>query len=125
MSEGNFSIEPIQKRVLRYDPRCLDAPYEGMAGQQRLQEMADREGLILLPIRFVDRKDGLPVILAEHGGGFPGTLREWYAGMALQGLLAGDMLEKIKNPERMPKSIEALAFSSADMMLAESKKGNT
>ena len=114
-----------QKRVLRYDPRCLEYPYEGTEGEKRLQEMADREGLILLPIRFADKAGGLPGILTEQGGGFPETLREWYAGLALQGLLAGDMLEKIKNPENIPKSIEAFAFVAADAMLAESKKGNT
>lgn len=131
MSEGNFSTEYVQKRVLRYDPRCLEHPYVGHDGEKRLQEMADREGLILLPLRFVDKAEGLPVLLTEQGGGFPGTLREWYAGMAMQVLAACPSFIKglddaaMKAGLRFKDALSDQAFELADAMLAESKRGNS
>ena len=52
-------------------------------------------------------------------GGEPGlTVREWYAGMALQGIINGGNFQAWKLD-----GIAKLAFDVADAMLAEAKKG--
>lgn len=71
-------------------------------------------------------KDGGPAFPVSpeiySGTGLCGmTLRDWFAGQALQGLLACPSLQP--NPESMDKYLSEWAFKYADAMLAEREKG--
>jgi hypothetical protein len=66
-------------------------------------------------------KDGWPVhpTTTEHGGnsGVPGmTLRQWYAGMALQGMLSSGFCRDLRC-----NSVAMQAYDYADAMLAARK----
>jgi hypothetical protein len=67
-------------------------------------------------------KDGGPAFPAQHfdlaDGEHGMTLRDWFAGMALQGMLANDIES---GPEQVP-IIVASAYVLADAMLAERSK---
>lgn len=119
------------KRLLRYSRECLDFPYEGLDGEKRLEKMAERENLILMPIRFVDKALGLPTIVEPPTVGFPGTLRDWLAGQAMQAFIQSSELAKLwasKNGTQNEyfQSWLKLAYSFswwvADQMLLERDK---
>jgi hypothetical protein len=52
----------------------------------------------------------------------PINLREWLAGMALQGILAGDNLPSTDTVAELAQKVAACAFLYADAMLEQSKK---
>ena len=49
------------------------------------------------------------------------TLRQWYAGMALQGILSRENI-RIKNPDDMVGAVVRDSFLFADAMIEEGKK---
>ena len=51
------------------------------------------------------------------------TLRDYFAGRALQGLMAKKMLG-VDNVQKMKDSYAALSYSVADAMIAEREKSN-
>lgn len=63
---------------------------------------------------------GEPIITKEFpvAGPFPGSLRDWFAGLALQGLLASPIALPSRGMEVFAKD----AYSVADKMLAEREK---
>lgn len=63
------------------------------------------------------RQDGSPV----WGGATGMTLRDWFAGQALAGLLASQIHGMTNVPSKGP--FARLAFDAADAMLAEKSKG--
>ena len=70
-------------------------------------------------------KDTSPLAFPSHGSMgevvAPGmTLRQWYAGMALQGYLAAHAGPDVSIP--MPEHLVKRAFECADFMLAEGSK---
>lgn len=52
------------------------------------------------------------------------TLRDWFAGMAMQGILASDMKLHVEGRpiERTPNVIADAAYQQADAMIAERNK---
>lgn len=50
------------------------------------------------------------------------TMREWFAGMALQGILAGQLAFRT-DPPLQPADVAKAALNFADALLAEAKKG--
>jgi hypothetical protein len=58
--------------------------------------------------------------MPHEGVGNGLTKREWYAGMALMGLLAGD--PPITHEDDVATRIATAVFATADAMIAESKK---
>lgn len=70
---------------------------------------------------------------SEHGGWFRGdpgmTLRDWFAGQALQGMLAGQWNVEVNatEPQTLANNTNALvgnAYALADAMLNERTKPN-
>lgn len=50
------------------------------------------------------------------------TLRQWYAGMALQGMAAGDHWSQNICNEKIPlEAVAKIAFKTADAMIAEAE----
>jgi len=72
-----------------------------------------------------ERNDGGPAFPRgdpTHGGDHGMSLRDWFAGQALAGLLANPKLDEIAPVEEMPKSIAKCAYEASDAMLAELAK---
>ena len=67
--------------------------------------------------KLIDRGVGGRVYDAESAGGM--TLRQWYAGLMLPGLVAVAAHDTVWHP----KKIATDAFELADAMIAEDNKG--
>lgn len=76
------------------------------------------------PVPSVYTEDAEKAVCVENGWGGM-TMREWYAGMALQGMLArADFALFIHDDLEMTAKVAAQnAFELADAMLAEARKG--
>jgi len=66
-----------------------------------------------------DPNDAFPVPIENDGRGM--SLREWYAGLAMQGLLASAQNIKAVPPLK-PTEVAEGAFNIADAMIAESDR---
>lgn len=65
-----------------------------------------------------------PAFPCHPAGGEPGMyMREWYAGLAMQGLLAMHADPTTECPD--PAKVAAMAFAYADAMLEEARKEPT
>ena len=72
------------------------------------------DGGSAFPETFVDNEGRIDSASDYGKGGM--SLREWFAGMALQGLLSANSIRKDG------KTIEQVAFEIADAMIAEREK---
>ncbi len=66
--------------------------------------------------------------MRTHSEGMPTSLRRWYAGLAMQGMLScqdfmNDLCKLKPDRASAREELARLAFAQADAMLAEAKRG--
>jgi hypothetical protein len=90
-----------------------------------------KDGGPAFPRPAFDAPTGEPTSALSHDEQDGMSLREWFAGQAVAGLLAGDLLKPHANHSGLPfgpalvdaETVAVLAFGIADAMIAARKKG--
>lgn len=78
------------------------------------------------PSKADDAAYPMPYCPTTDSGGCEGmSMREWYAGMAMSGLMANTNLAHLMDNGLTPWKGAEICFMAADAMLAEGKKDRT